>query len=163
MEIKFKLIVLLLGIVGTGLTAGLCFTWSNAVVPGIARLDDMSFLRAFQSMNRVIINGGFGIVFFGPVILLFLNSYLFRNNPSSFWLFLIAAILFFVGIGFVTILGNVPLNELLDKSNLETFSNIELQALRNKFEKPWNRWHAIRTLTSFCAFVLLLIGMHYSK
>ncbi|MFP4846473.1 DUF1772 domain-containing protein [Winogradskyella sp. PE311] len=163
MEIKFKLIVMMLGILFTGLTAGLCFTWSNAVTPGIGRLDNLSFLKAFQAMNRAIINGKFMIVFFGPVLLLFLNTYLFKGNNTSFWLFLIAAILFFIGIGLVTIFGNVPLNEVLDKSNLEALSKIELQELRDRFEKPWNLLHTIRTLSSFSAFMLLIIGMLYSK
>ncbi|MDT0540699.1 DUF1772 domain-containing protein [Croceitalea sp. P059] len=163
MEFKLKFIVLILGLVFTGLTAGLCFTWSNAVTPGIGRLDNLSFLKAFQAMNRAIINGKFMIVFFGPVLLLFLNTYLFKGNNTSFWLFLIAAILFFIGIGLVTIFGNVPLNELLDKSNLEALSKIELQELRDKFEKPWNLLHTIRTLSSFSAFMLLIIGMLYSK
>ncbi len=163
MEFKLKFIVLMLGILFTGLTAGLCFTWSNAVIPGIARLDNLTFLKSFQSMNRAIINSSFLMVFFGPVVLLFFNSYLFKNNSTSFWLFLIAAILFFVGIGIVTIFGNVPLNETLDSSNLETLSKIELQELRNSFERPWNRWHTIRTLSSFSAFALLIIGMLYTK
>jgi uncharacterized membrane protein len=163
MEFKLKFIVLITGILFTGLTAGLCFTWSNAVTPGIGRLDNLSFLKAFQAMNRAIINGKFMIVFFGPVILLFLNTYLFRNNSISFWLFLAAAIIFFIGIGLVTIFGNVPLNEILDTSNLETLSKIELQELRNKFEQPWNNWHTIRTLSSFSAFALLIIGMLYTK
>ena len=163
MEFKLKLIVLLLGVLFTGLTAGLCFTWSNAVTPGIGRLDDLTFLKSFQSMNRVIINGKFLAVFFGPVILLFLNTYLFRSSSMSFWLFLIAAILYFVGLGLVTIFGNVPLNEVLDKSNLEALSKIDLQELRNKFEQPWNRWHTLRTLSSFSAFVLLIIGMLHVK
>tara|TARA_R110002049_G_scaffold248133_2_gene422622 strand:+ start:1860 stop:2351 length:492 start_codon:yes stop_codon:yes gene_type:complete len=163
MEFKLKFIVLILAVVFTGLTAGLCFTWSNAVTPGIGRLDNLSFLKAFQAMNRAIINGKFMIVFFGPVILLFLNTYLFRNNSISFWLFLAAAILFFVGIGLVTIFGNVPLNESLDASHLETLSEIELHELRNKFERPWNHLHTIRTLSSLSAFVLLIIGMLYSK
>ncbi len=163
MEFKLKFIILMLGILLTGLTAGLCFTWANAVTPGIGRLENISFLKAFQAMNRAIINGGFMLVFFGPVILLFLNTYLFRNSSISFWLFLAAAILFFVGIGLVTIFGNVPLNELLDTSNLESLSKIELQQLRNKFEEPWNRLHTIRTLASFSAFVLLIIGMLYTK
>ena len=163
MELKFKMIVLLTGILLTGLTAGLCFTWSNAVTPGIGRLDNLTFLKSFQAMNRAIINGKFMIVFFGPVLLLFLNTYLFKGNSISFWLFLTAAILFFIGIGLVTIFGNVPLNEVLDKTNLEALSKIELQELRNKFEQPWNRWHTIRTLSSFSAFVLLIAGMLYSK
>lgn len=153
----------MLGILFTGLTAGLCFTWSNAVTPGIGRLDNLTFLKAFQAMNRAIINGKFLIVFFGPVLLLILNTYLFRGNNTSFWLFLIAAILFFIGIGLVTIFGNVPLNEVLDKSNLEALSNVELQELRDKFEQPWNLLHTIRTLSSFSAFVLLIIGMLYTK
>tara|TARA_R110002096_G_scaffold319035_1_gene513306 strand:- start:2254 stop:2745 length:492 start_codon:yes stop_codon:yes gene_type:complete len=163
MEFKLKFIVLILGLVLTGLTAGLCFTWSNVVTPGIGRLDNLSFLKAFQAMNRAIINGKFMIVFFGPVLLLFLNTYLFKGNNISFWLFLIAAILFFIGIGLVTIFGNVPLNEVLDKSNLEALSNVELQELRDKFEQPWNLLHTIRTLSSFSAFVLLIIGMLYTK
>lgn len=40
MEIKIRLIVLMLSILFTGLSAGLCFTWSNAITPGIGRLDD---------------------------------------------------------------------------------------------------------------------------
>jgi uncharacterized membrane protein len=163
MEFKLKFMVLLLGILLTGLTAGLCFTWSNAVTPGIGRLDNLTFLKSFQAMNRAIINGKFMIVFFGPVILLFLNTYLFKGNNTSFWLFLIAAILFFIGIGLVTIFGNVPLNEVLDKSNLELLSKVELKELRNNFEQPWNRLHMIRTLSSCSAFVLLIIGMLYSK
>jgi len=163
MEIKLKFIVLITGVLFTGLTAGLCFTWSNAVTPGIGRLDNLSFLKAFQAMNRAIINGKFMIVFFGPVLLLILNTYLFRENNASFWLFLIAAILFFIGIGLVTIFGNVPLNEVLDKSNLEALSKVELQELRDKFEKPWNRLHIIRTLSSFSAFLLLITGLLYVK
>ncbi|MDC6388978.1 DUF1772 domain-containing protein [Maribacter sp. PR1] len=163
MEFKLKFIVLVLGILFTGLTAGLCFTWSNAVTPGIGRLDNLTFLKSFQSMNRAIINWKFMIVFFGPVLLLFLNTYLFKENNTSFWLFLIAALLFFAGIGLVTILGNVPLNEVLDKSHLEELSKIELQELRNKFEQPWNRWHTIRTISSISAFVLLIMGILYSK
>lgn len=163
MEINFKIIVFIVSILFAGLTAGLCFTWSNAVTPGIGRLDNIGFLKAFQAMNRAIINGQFMIVFMGPTILLFLNAYLFRVNNTVFWLFLVAAILFFIGIGLVTVFGNVPLNEILDASNLEVLSKVELQELRNRFEQPWNRWHIIRTVSSFISFVFLIIGILFSK
>jgi len=110
MEINFKIIVLMLGILFTGLTAGLCFTWSNAITPGIGRLDDLGFLQSFQAMNRAIINRSFLITFFGPVILLFINAYLHRNaHPTTFWSFMLAAILFLIGIGLITVFKNVPL------------------------------------------------------
>lgn len=164
MEINFKIIILILGILFTGLTAGLCFTWSNAVTPGIGRLDDLGFLQSFQAMNRAIINRSFLITFFGPVILLFINAYLHRNaHPTTFWSFMLAAILFLIGIGLITVFKNVPLNELLDKTVLENLSTIELKELRTKFEQPWNRWHIQRTIASFTSFALLLIGLSHSK
>lgn len=163
MEINYKIIVLILSILFTGLTAGLCFTWFNAVTPGIGRLDNLSFLKAFQAMNRAIINSQFIIIFMGPTILLFVNAVLFRTNNTTFWLFLIAAIIFFIGIGLLTVFGNVPLNEMLDNSNLESLSKLELQTLRNKFENPWNRWHTLRTASSITSFSLLIVGTLYLK
>lgn len=164
MEIKIRLIVLMLSILFTGLSAGLCFTWSNAITPGIGRLDDLGFLQAFQAMNRSILNASFLIVFLGPVPLLFANAILHRNaNPVTFKSFLIAAILYVVGIGLITVFKNVPLNEILDKTVLENLSALELNELRAKFEQPWNRWHIQRTITSFTAFALLLVGLIYSK
>ncbi|MFX0557752.1 DUF1772 domain-containing protein [Maribacter sp. CXY002] len=164
MELNFKIIVLMLGILFTGLTAGLCFTWSNAITPGIGRLDDYGFLQSFQAMNRAIINRSFLIVFFGPVILLILNAFLHRNaHPATFWSFIIAAMLFFVGIGLVTVFKNVPLNELLDNTVLEKASQIELADLRKTFEQPWNNWHTVRTVCSTISFILLLMGIIVNK
>lgn len=154
----------MLSILFTGLTAGLCFTWSNAITPGIGRLDDLGFLQSFQAMNRAIINRSFLIVFFGPVILLFINAYLHRNTPPTiFWSFILAAILFFLGVGLITVFKNVPLNELLDKTVLEQLSSVELKELRTQFEAPWKRWHIQRTISSFTSFALLLIGLIYTK
>ncbi len=164
MEINFKIIVLILGVLFTGLTAGLCFTWSNAITPGIGRLDDLDFLKSFQAMNRVIINPSFIIVFFSPVVLLSLNAFLHRNtNSTTFWSFTLAAVLFFIGIGWITVFRNVPLNNILENSVLESLSTIELSELRTRFEKPWNRWHIQRTVASFTAFALLVIGIIYNK
>lgn len=164
MEINFKFIVWALGILGTGLTAGLCFTWANAITPGIGRLGDLYFLKSFQAMNRAIINPSFLMVFFSPVVLLALNAFLHRNtNPVTFWSFTMAAVLFFVGIGWVTVFRNVPLNNVLENSVLESLSATELGELRTRFEKPWNRWHIQRTIASIAAFALLLIGIIYNQ
>jgi uncharacterized membrane protein len=135
MEINFKIIVLLVSILFTGLTAGLCFTWSNAVTPGLGRLDDLGFLKAFQAMNRAIINPSFLIVFMGPNLLLFVNAFIFKNSSQfTFTTYLVAAVLFFIGVGLVTVFKNAPLNEILDKTALETASAVELSELRKTFE-----------------------------
>ncbi len=164
MELSIKTYILLASILFTGMTAGLCFTWSNAITPGIGRLDDFNFLQSFQSMNRAIINPSFLIVFFSPVILLLVNAFLFKNaSQSAFVSFLVAAILFFVGVGLITIFKNVPLNELLDNALLEKATKVELADLRKTFEHSWNRWHMVRTICSFTSFSLLLMGWVYNK
>ena len=48
--------LLIITAVFTGLMAGLFYSWSISVTPGIARLVDKEYLASFQAMNRAIIN-----------------------------------------------------------------------------------------------------------
>jgi len=160
MEFNLDITVIIITIILTGLTAGLCFTWTNAVVPGIGQLDDLGFLHAFQQMNRVIINPIFIIVFFGPVITnIFIVYNRYQNTDKSLWYFVLAMLLFLVGVGLVTVLKNVPLNEILEKTDLATSTIEEIKSLREKFEKPWRQWHLVRTYSSLGSFGLLVIGL----
>ena len=163
MEISFKLIVLILTITLTGLTAGLCFTWSNSVTTGIGRLDNLGYLHSFQAMNRAILNPTFLVVFIGPVLLHLAQVFLFKDAPKQVWLLIIAAaVLYVVGLFLVTVLGNVPLNEVLDKTDLASATQKELAQLRERFEQPWNRLHTIRTISTLLSFVLLTLSLALS-
>lgn len=160
MTFDLNTVALIVTTILVGLTAGLCFTWSNAVTPGIGRLDDLAFLQSFQSMNRAIINPIFLFVFFGPFFGHLINIYLNKNSDAlSFWMLVCAACFFIFGVVAVTIFKNIPLNEMLDKTMLTTASKEELFELRKKFEHPWNYWHMIRTISSTISFVLLLISI----
>ena len=160
MHFNLDTTVIFIGIILTGLTAGLCFTWNNAVTPGIGQLNDLDFLQAFQQMNRVIINPVFILVFFGPFITNIVTIYLKHQQiDKAFWVFTAAAVIFILGVVFVTIFRNVPLNEILDKTDLLNVSAEDLKLLRQKFEKPWNQWHLVRTFSSLFSFVLLVLGL----
>lgn len=160
MEITIENIGITALILLTGLSAGLCFTWSNAITTGIGRLNDPGYLMSFQQMNRTIINPLFLLVFFGPSIVGAINLYLFKNAPSPLiWSLTLGIAIYFFGVVMVTIFGNVPLNEVLDKTDLNSASIEELRQLRERFEVKWNRLHLIRTLSSIISFLLLLIGL----
>lgn len=147
-------------VVLTGLSAGLCFTWSNSITPGIGRLNDLGYLASFQQMNRTILNPTFFIVFFGPFLLSLINLYVLRNASSStIGVLVLATIIYFLGVLLVTIFGNVPLNEILDKTDLSSASSEDLKSLREKFEVKWNRLHLIRTISSITSFIVLIIGL----
>ncbi len=142
-----------------GLTAGLCFTWGNAVTPGIGQLDDLGYLQAFQKMNRSIENPLFFAVFFGSflvgIVMLFTNR---AVSPEHFRLLAIAMGIYFFGVVLVTVFGNVPLNQILDKADLASSSLEELRTLRERFENPWNRYHLIRVIAATVSFALLVIA-----
>jgi len=157
---KTETIILATAILFTGLMAGIFFTWSNAVKPGIGKLSDLEYLRALQSMNRVILNNTFRFFFFGAIIAVALVPIFYLNlyPKNIFWLFISVFIIYWVGVFGVTIFGNILLNEILDKTSLETFSMEELKSLRTSIELKWNNLNLIRAISSGLSFVLLIFS-----
>ncbi len=51
-----------------GLMAGLFAAYSYAVMPGLARAGDRTFVEAMQQTNAAILNGWFGICFGGALV-----------------------------------------------------------------------------------------------
>jgi hypothetical protein len=45
MVFTFENIIMIALVLLTGLSAELCFNWSNTVTPGIGRLDDLGYLQ----------------------------------------------------------------------------------------------------------------------
>ncbi|MNY37427.1 hypothetical protein D3C86_1719890 [compost metagenome] len=147
--------------IASALIAGLFYGYSCSVNPGLARLSDEGYLLAMQSINRAILNPLFFISFMGSLLLLPLSTFLTYTQPvSSRFLLLLAATLVYVVCVFgITMFCNVPLNDMLDKSNLKPASAEELTALRTKFENTWNKWHNIRTIASIVTFILVLFSL----
>ena len=160
-----KTIVLAFAILLIGIMAGIFFTWSNAVKPGIGKLSDIEYLRALQAMNRVILNKAFIGIFFGAVIAVTVVPIAhFKLFPDNiFWLFIITLATYWIGVFGVTVLGNVPLNELLDEINLESITLEEIKALRTSIEVKWNNLNLIRSISSGITFVLLIISYLFIK
>ena len=140
--------------------AGIFFTWSNAVKPGIGKLSDIEYLRALQSMNRVILNNAFKIIFLGAIIAVVLVPVFYFNfyPRNIFWLFVFTLIIYWIGVFGVTVSGNIPLNEILDKTNLESITSEEIKTLRKSIEVKWNNFNLIRCISSGITFILLIVS-----
>ena len=157
---KIETIILASAIFLTGLMAGIFFTWSNAVKPGIGKLSDIEYLRALQSMNRVILNNAFRIIFLGSIIAVALVPVFYFNlyPKNIFWLFLFTLVIYWIGVFGVTVSGNIPLNEILDKTNLESITLEEIKTLRESIELKWNNYNLIRCISSGITFILLIVS-----
>lgn len=165
MEFNIKNTILYLAIVTLALSAGLFYAWSISAIPGFKKVGDRSFLESMQAINRAILNPWFFIIFFGPVILLLSSTYLqFKVKLDQiFWLVLLSTLLYTFGNILVTIFGNVPLNQMLDKADLSSMSTRELKSLREAFENKWNKYNHIRAFCSVLAFLSLLLAVFLSK
>lgn len=145
---KSETIILALAILLTGLMAGIFFTWSNAVKPGIGKLSDIEYLRAFK------------IIFLGAIIAVALVPVFYFNlyPKNIFWLFVFTLVIYWIGVFGVTVSGNIPLNEILDKTNLESITSEEIKTLRKSIEVKWNNFNLIRCISSGITFILLIIS-----
>ncbi|MGB3734346.1 MAG: anthrone oxygenase family protein [Ilumatobacter sp.] len=141
-------------IVGTGLMAGLFFGWMVSVIPGTRLLDDRTYIATMQQINRSIVNPGFAIPFFGTPVLLVAAARAQRRvgNDRAAMLLGVATGLYVVGLLGVTAVGNIPLNNALDAFDLRDADAEALREQRSSYERPWNRWHGVRSAAVGLAF-----------
>src|SRR4051812_16880863 len=62
-------LVLVLATVAAGLQAGTYYVWACGVMPGLARVDDKTFVTALTQMNQAIVNPVFMLSFLGAPLL----------------------------------------------------------------------------------------------
>jgi uncharacterized membrane protein len=146
----------------TGLIAGLFYSYSCSVNPGLAKLKDIEYLKAMQSINKAILNPWFFLSFMGSLVAIPLSTtlhYYSTGADASFYLLLSASLTYIVGVFGVTIRGNVPLNEALDSFNIEQAAIPDITLKRKSFESPWNKFHFVRSIANVAAFVFLLFAI----
>jgi uncharacterized membrane protein len=151
----------ILSVLACGLLAGLFYGYSCSVNQGLGNLSNEKYLEAFQSINRAIQNPVFFLSFMGSLVFLIITTYLqYRNGmSSSFYCLAAATAIYAIAVFGITVVGNVPLNEQLDKFVIASASPEEISAMRNLFEKPWNNYHTTRTIASILSFVLAILSL----
>ena len=154
--------VLVLAAFLCSLVAGLLFAFAVVVMPGIKRLDDGSFIRAFQAIDRVIQNNQplFVFVWVGSVMVLVAAAVLgaWALGGAERLLIIVAALLYLFCVQLPTVAINVPLNNVLQKLEPDSMNEMARKRAREAFEPRWNRWNAIRTVcASVTAIVLMLL------
>ena len=137
-----------------GLQAGTYFTWATGVMPGLARVDDRTFVHSVQQINVAIVNPVFLATFLGAPVLAGAAAVL-AGPQARPWA--VAATVLAVGTVVITVAGNVPLNDALEAAG--PVDRIEdLRAVREAFEARWVRLNLARTLSSAGAVVALAVA-----
>ena len=143
------------------LVAGFLFAFAVVVMPGIGKLGNGEFLRAFQEIDRVIQNSQpvFMLVWMGSVIALLTAAALgFKQLDGTGRLLMIGAVLvYLLGVQIPTITVNVPLNNSVQALQIDEMGETAMEAARQAFEPRWNNWNSARTVLASLVSVLLIL------
>lgn len=154
-------IALLVAAVLCSLVAGFLFAFAVVVMPGIGKLDDAGFLRAFQVIDRVIQNGQplFMPVWVGSVLAVIAAAALslWATTGADRALVVAAALVYLLGVQVPTGTVNLPLNNQLQRLDMATMTDPARRDAREAFERRWNQWNVIRTWVALAVTVLLLL------
>ena len=152
---------LFLSILSCSLVTGFIFTYAIIVMPGLSKLNDKEFLKAFQVTDAVIQNKQsiFMVIWVGStvsVLSLILISIAYVGLSET-WLIVLVALIYLMGVQGITILIHLPLNNQIQKLNLEKLKDENLRDERLNFENKWNFFNNIRTTIAFFVSLTLLI------
>ena len=158
-------ISLVFAVLTCSLVTGFIFTYAVVVMPGFSKLDDKEFLRAFQVTDGVIQNNQplFMLTWVGSIIsvLSVIVISLLSLGLSEAWKLIVVGLIYLLGVQGITISVHLPLNNHIQKIEINNMNNQSLNEERTKFEKRWNYFNKIRTFIAFStslSFLLILIA-----
>lgn len=144
---------------------GKMLVFETVVMPGIAQLDDGSFLRAFQVIDGRIQSNEpvFVSVWVGSVISLLVTAscgILALIQADRLAVLVVSTVAWLV-CNWTTFTINVPLNNRVKVLDLTKMDDEETFMERQLFETTWRKWHRVRVvifgLVSLALTILLAL------
>jgi uncharacterized membrane protein len=129
--------ILLAATLAAGLQAGTYYTWACGVMPGLAKVDDRTFVSSMTHINVAIVNPVFMLTFLGAPAL---AAAAVVASPPGARGWAIAGLALTIGTVAITAAGNVPLNDALADGGS-----------RADFESAWVALNIARTVTATAA------------
>ncbi|MCC1496098.1 DUF1772 domain-containing protein [Alcanivorax sp. 1008] len=156
----FEIVMIVAALLCT-LTAGFAFAFASVVMPGIGKLKDKEFIRAFQEIDGIIQGGQpvFGLVWIGSVFALVVAAILavLQHEGTIPTVVSTSAIAYILGVQLITFRINVPLNNALQTLTVDEMDELSLDSARQSFEHGWVRWNLVRTVFASVVSVLLAL------
>lgn len=148
--------------IGSGVMAGIYFTFSSFVMRSLEKLPRADGVAAMQSINRVILSSSFMPLFVGSTVLsasLAVWS-LFRWGQHGSWAMLAGGMIYVLGMFVCTAAFNVPLNNTLDAVDP---SSAEAGMVWSDYLHRWTRFNHLRTVASALACGLFIAAVTAMK
>ena len=136
-----------------GIGAGVFQLYNFAIMPGLGRTDDRTFVGAFQQIDRAIVGPWLLVFFLGPLVFTILAAALYLGaDERSALPWIGGALVLHLAVSVITIGINVPLNDKI-KAAGDPDRIADLAAVRERFhEARWVGWNLFRAVASTVAF-----------
>ena len=131
-------------------------------MPGLSKLEDKEFIKAFQVTDRIIQNNQpiFILIWIGSIIsvLCTIIVSILSLGTLKAWLIILTSLIYLLGVQGITISIHLPLNKHIQNIDIDTTDSQTLSSERKNFETKWNFFNNIRTVIAlFVIFIFLLI------
>ncbi|XXK27759.1 DUF1772 domain-containing protein [Arenicellales bacterium nBUS_45] len=158
---NFLEVSLICSILSCTMVTGFTLLYAVVIMPGLSKLDDKEFIKAFQVTDGVIQDNQplFILTWLGSVISVvgaILSSIISVGLPEA-WLIVFVGVVYLLGVQGITLSVHLPLNNHIKKINIEKTDRQTLSVEREKFETRWNFFNTIRTGISFSVSLTLLL------
>ncbi len=145
-------ITLVAATIAMGLVAGLFYTFAQAVMPGLGRSDDRTFVAGFQAIDKAIDNRWQAVGFMGaPAFTALAAALNLGADDRSTLVWIVAALVLYGVVLAITLRVHVRLNNEIRAAG-EPDRIGDLAAVRYRFESKWTRWNIARAVCSCAAF-----------
>ncbi|MEZ5277017.1 MAG: DUF1772 domain-containing protein [Opitutaceae bacterium] len=142
------------------LVAGFLWAFACVAMPGIRRLDDLAFLEAFKAIDGVIQDRQplFLAVWAGACVAVVVSAVLalWHLEGAHRILAVAASGLFLFGVQGPTVMVHLPLNDRLQRQDLESLDGAAREEICRQFEASWIRWNIVRAFFAVIASALLI-------
>jgi uncharacterized membrane protein len=147
-------VALIAATMSMGLMAGVFGLYAHAIMPGLRKTDDRTFVGAFQAIDRAIINPLFMAWFFGALVLAGAAAALLGGEGSVLpWI--AVALVLYLAVFVITIAVHVPLNDAI-KAAGDPDRIADLATVRERFDEArWIAWNIVHAVLSTAAFGFL--------
>ena len=143
------------------LVTGFILTYAIVVMPGLSKLDDKEFIKAFQVTDGIIQNNQpiFILIWVGSIISVVSTIIIsiFTLGLLEGWKIIFVSLVYLLGVQAITIIIHLPLNKRIQNIDINSTNLQSLNEERKNFEKKWNYFNNIRTVIAFLVSLFFLL------
>ena len=143
------------------LVTGFIFTYAIVVMPGLSKLNDKEFLKAFKVTDAIIQNNQplFMLTWLGSIISI-LSTIVISIvilGISDAWYIVLVGIVYLLGVQVMTFSIHIQLNNHVQQFDFDKLDDQKLNKERLKFEKKLNYFNNFLTVIAFFVSLALII------